>query len=483
MTKEVYEKILDRLAELIAGTEFENHVYAVGGCVRDSLMGREIKDIDLVVDIENGGIEMSRSLFKKGLLRYEPVVYETYGTTMFRLKDFPDDELEAVQTRKEQYHSDSRNPETAFGTLQEDAQRRDLTVNALYYNVSTHEMLDPTGGMADMERNVIRVTSTPDIVYQDDPLRILRAIRFYGQFNTGLKNPAYTWVIEKETFEGMKMHSNRLEIISKERIATELHKMLLTEYPSECLELLKDTGAMHYVIPELEETYDMTQNEYHFGTVWEHTLKVVDEASARTKDLHVLMAALLHDIGKIETRSEKDGKVHFYKHEFAGIRLVDTILRRLKEPVDMIRDVQFLTENHMLTKSWKDDLTGFKNEDRLFRGIRKLQYKCGRKRFYQLMNLIHADNMSHVLEHCLPNQVKNIIMISEHMEEDGRDMFDYQLPVDGNDVMEVRQIKPCAEVRECLSYLTKLAFNNPKITREECISQIRGWKPSQKKDV
>jgi tRNA nucleotidyltransferase/poly(A) polymerase len=152
---------------------------------------------------------------------------------MFRLKDFPDDELEAVQTRKEQYHSDSRNPETAFGTLQEDAQRRDLTVNALYYNVSTHEMLDPTGGMADMERNVIRVTSTPDIVYQDDPLRILRAIRFYGQFNTGLKNPAYTWVIEKETFEGMKMHSNRLEIISKERIATELHKMLLTEYPSE----------------------------------------------------------------------------------------------------------------------------------------------------------------------------------------------------------------------------------------------------------
>jgi hypothetical protein len=99
------------------------------------------------------------------------------------------------------------------------------------------------------------------------------------------------------------------------------------------------------------------------------------------------------------------------------------------------------------------------------------------------MDLIHADNMSHAPEHCLPNQVKNIIMISEHMEEDGRDMFDYQLPVDGNDVMEVRQIKPCAEVRECLSYLTKLAFNNPNISREECISQIRGWKPSQKKDV
>ena len=481
MTQEVYKQILDRLAELIAGTEFEKHVYAVGGCVRDSMIGREIKDIDLVVDLENGGINLSRSLCNKHLLTHEPIVYETYGTTMFRLKDFPDVELEAVQTRKEQYHSDSRKPETAFGTLHEDAMRRDLTVNALYYNISTHEILDPTGGMTDMERNVIRVTSTPDIVYEDDPLRILRAIRFYGQFNTGLKNPAYTWVIDRATFEGMKTHSHRLTIISKERITAELHKMLMTEYPSECLELLKDTGAMHYVIPELEETYDMTQNEYHFGTVWEHTLKVVDEASTRTKDLHVLMASLLHDIGKIRTRTVKDGKVHFYKHELAGIRMVDTILRRLKEPVDMIRDVQFLTEHHMVTKAWKDDLTGFKNEDRLFRGLRKLQYKCGRKRFYQLMDLIHADNMSHAPEHCLPNQVKNIIMISEHMEEDGRDMFDYQLLVDGNDVMEVRQIQPCAEVRDCLSYLITLAFNNPKMTREECISHIKSWRPSEKK--
>ena len=473
MTYETYISVLDRLAELIKGTRFENNVYAVGGCVRDSIIGREIKDIDLVISIENGGTDLASELYKGRHLAHQPVIYETYGTAMFRLKDFPDLELEAVQTRKEQYHSDSRNPETSFGTIEEDLMRRDLTINAIYYNVSTRTMLDLTNGQEDIERRIIRVTSTPDIVYEDDPLRILRAIRFYGQLNTSVKDPGNFWVIDKATFEGMKSHSHRLTIISKERIATEFHKMLLTDYPSECLELLRKTGAMHFVIPELEETYDMTQNEYHFGTVWEHTLKVVDNASQETRDLNVMMAAVLHDIGKIKTRSVKDGKVHFYEHERASENMIPDILRALKEPVEMIKEVSKLAGGHMMAKPWKDDLSGVKNIDR---SIRKLQYRYGKDMFDKLMIVIDADNKAHADGYCLPYQVKNIREVSERLIATGKDMFEYRLPVTGDDIMEVRQIKPSREVRRCLDYLIKLAFNKPEMTRDEFLKAAKSFK-------
>ena len=473
MTYETYISVLDRLAELIKDTRFENNVYAVGGCVRDSIIGREIKDIDLVVSIENGGTDIASELYKGRHLAHQPVIYETYGTAMFRLKDFPDLELEAVQTRKEQYHSDSRNPETSFGTIEEDVMRRDLTINAIYYNVSTRTMLDLTNGQEDIERRIIRVTSTPDIVYEDDPLRILRAIRFYGQLNTGVKDPGNFWVIDMATFEGMKSHSHRLTIISKERFATEFHKMLLTDYPSECLELLRKTGAMHFVIPELEETYDMTQNEYHFGTVWEHTLKVVDNASQETRDLNVMMAAVLHDIGKIKTRSVKDGKVHFYEHERASENMIPDILRALKEPVEMIKEVSKLAGGHMMAKPWKDDLSGVKNIDR---SVRKLQYRYGKDMFEKLMIVIDADNKAHAEGHCLPYQVKNIREVSERLVATGKDMFEYRLPVTGDDIMEVRQIKPSREVRRCLDYLIKLAFNKPEMTRDEFLKAAKSFK-------
>lgn len=476
MTQETYQNILKKLAELISGTRFENHVYAVGGCVRDSILGHEIKDIDLVVSLENGGIALSSTLYANGYLNHEPVIYETYGTTMFRLSDFPHIELEAVQTRKEQYHEGSRNPETSYGTLQEDAMRRDLTVNALYYNISTGELLDPTGGQADIERRLIRVTSTPDIVYTDDPLRILRAIRFYSKLNS--YDESARWSIDPETLRGMSEHVSGLTIISMERIAAELHKMLTSSVPSDALKLLKSTGAMHYVIPELEETYDMTQNEYHFGTVWEHTLKVVDEARKRTDDLNTLMAALLHDIGKIKTRSEKDGKVHFYEHERASQQMAPDILRRLKEPVEMMKEVATLCGGHMMAKSWGSDLSVLKNPEK---SIRKLQHKYGRKLFKKLMVLIDADNNAHAPEHCIIGQTDAIIEVSERIEKFGTDMFDYKLPIDGEDVMNVRNIPPSAEVRDCLEYCIKLALNDPLMSRDEMLKHVKSYHPKENK--
>ena len=479
MIKKKYFEILDYLKTLITGTEFENHVYAVGGCVRDELMNCDnIKDIDIVIDIPEGGIKFAQWMFNNKYTHGSIVVYETYGTAMFKLDRYPDEEIECVQTRKEQYHNkDSRNPETAYGSLIEDCMRRDLTINALYRNISTGKIDDPCGhGIDDMRTKTIRVTSTPQIVYEDDPLRILRAIRFSCRFGKD-------WYIDIPTFNGMKEHVDRLNIITEERKQDELNKILLSNNPIHGLEMIKNIGAMKYLIPELESTYDMTQNSYHFGTVWEHTLKVIESIDYNIvpyypdEVLVLRMSALLHDIGKIVTRSvDKSEHVHFYKHEYEGVRLIASILRRLKYPNDFIREVCFLTENHMITKSWKDDLSGFKNEHTCTKAIRKIQYKCGdkdnKRKFRLLMGLIHADNMSHAELHCLPNQVKNILTISNYLESDGTDMFGYKMPADGDDVMLVKNLKPGPEIKKYLDYMLKLCFNNPKVTKDELLQKI-----------
>ena len=473
MTKETYLEILGNVREKIAGTEFEGNVFAVGGCVRDEMMGKPIKDIDIVVSLPEGGIRFAEYMRESGFVTGSVVTYETYGTAMFRLAEYPDVEIECVQTRKEQYRDKgSRNPETAYGTLEEDCMRRDLSINALYRNVTSGEILDPCGkGIDDIRDKIIRVTSTPEIVYNDDPLRILRAVRFRCRFGSD-------WIIDRETYDGMIANAGRLEIITDERKQEEFSKILLTDACVEGVRIIRRIGAMKHIIPELEQTYDMTQNNYHFGTVWDHTVRVlenIDAGQAESEhDLLVLrMSALLHDIGKIVTRSaDVNGNVHFYKHELEGVPLIEKILKRLKYPNHFIGEVTFLAKNHMLTKSWKDDLSGFKNTQRRNRAVRKLQYKCGKKRFFMLLNLIHADNVSHAEEHCMPNQTGNICSVSEMLERDGTGMFGFKLPVNGEDVMEAKNLKPGPHVKKYLDYLLKECYNNPRLTKEELIKSI-----------
>lgn len=469
MTKQYFENIIAYLREITKDTIFENHLYCVGGAMRDYVMGNEIKDIDLVLDIENGGILFAEWMESNGHTKGSVVTYPTYGTAMFRLKEFSDIEIECVQTRKEQYKDkNSRNPETTFGSIYEDAMRRDLTINALYYHIGNDEILDVTGkGVEDIKNHIIRVTSTPEIVFFDDGLRLLRTCRFSSRFG---------WEIEKTTYDGMVKNVDRLSTITKERIQDELNKMLMCDRPIMALKLMKDIGLLKYVIPELVETIGLEQNKYHFGDVWKHTLKVLEIVSLRpywgASSLELRMAALLHDIGKITTRSvDENGNVHFYKHELASYDLCERILRRLKYSNDFISEVKFLVKNHMRTKQFGNDCSKMKDKT-----LRKLQYECGHERFFDLMTLIDADNKAHAVEYCLPDQVYYICKKTNEMVDSGEDMFDYQLPIDGNDVMEIKNIKPCKEVKECLEYAMKLAFNKPKITREELIKHVKGYK-------
>lgn len=268
-----------------------------------------------------------------------------------------------------------------------------------------------------------------------------------------------------------------MRIITHERIRDEFDKMLTCDHPVQALELLRKTSAMHYIVPELEETYDMTQNHYHFGTVWEHTLKVVENIVS--SDLLLRMSALLHDIGKVRTREESiDGKVHFIGHDWMSAQMVESILKNLKYSTDFIRKVQFLVAHHMDSKNWKDDLSMMKAKY-----LRKLQYTCKTEEcFNNLMLLIDADNKSHAEGFCLNNQVNLILQYSEKMKNEGSALFDYKLPFTGDEVMKLKALRPGIAVKDCLDYLLKLAFVNPVRDKENWTKCLIGYKIKNSND-
>ena len=453
--------ITDYIKDEIRGTIFENHVFAVGGSVRDMQMKNAIKDIDLVIDIENGGVEFAKFCMERGLLTHDVVIYERFGTAMFKFTEFPDDEIECVMTRGEKYPDrNSRNPETVFAGIEEDCIRRDLTINALYYNISTGEIVDMVGGLKDIEDKVIRTTNeNPDIVFDDDPLRVLRVVRFATR---------YGWEIEPKTYASMKKYVDRLEIISKERIKDEFNKILLSDNATMGIRTLCDIGAMKYIIPEVDEMIGMEQNAFHFGDVFEHTMALLDYDTKHFKDgdVAVRLALLLHDIGKIRTRYVgEDGRVHFYDHEFVGSEMVVDILKNLKYDNKTIDTVQFLVKNHMRTKSFGNDCVKIKPKS-----FNKLAYTCKNEYLYKaLARVIDCDNNSHKEEHNITGQYDYFV---SHMNEAYK-MFNYKLPVNGNDVMGVLNISGGLLVKKVLDALLNRAFPNPDtLTRENCLKQI-----------
>lgn len=464
MKREKFLEITNYIRDIIKDTEFEQHVYVVGGSVRDLIMEKEIKDIDLVIDLPQGGVRFAEWC-KEHNYTNTVVIYATYGTSMFHFKKFPDDEIECVMTRGEKYtDSGSRNPVTEFAPIMEDASRRDLTINALYYNISKKKVEDLMGcGVQDIRDGVLRVPmemvseQMVDHTFIDDPLRILRVLRFHTKL--GFK-------ISDETFNAMKRNVDRLSIITVERINTELCKILMSKNARQGIELINEIGAMKYVIPELEQCIGLGQNSYHFGDVWVHTMAVLENhCNLFEPDLICRLAALLHDIGKIECRTvDEHGRVHFYDHEFIGSDVAKRILQRLKFDNKTIDEVCFIIRNHMRAKGFDNDCRKMKEKS-----INKFMYTCGNEeRFLRTCQVIEADNLAHEKSHCITGQYARFVECVKTSK-----MFGYRLPINGDDVINEFGIEPGPIIKEILKQVMNNVYSNPDISRESCLKLMK----------
>ena len=414
MKLEIYEEIVSMLKCLIKDTKFENHTYTVGGCERDRILGNEIKDIDIVVDLPRGGIELAEYLHDTGWLVHKPVVYENFGTVMFSLVDFPDIELEAVHTRKETYRGDSRNPETAFGTIEEDCQRRDFTVNAIYRNVSTGTLHDFNGNSRkDLLNKEIRACGDPDVIFGEDPLRILRAFRFTDRLDFRL---------DGLTFLGMDKHCDRLSIISQERITDEFSKILLGNDPTYMFGGMLGPTLKKYIFPVLDEN--------GLSKIFNISLK--QNLKRCPKDLIVRLAVLFSNL---------------------GITTIEILMRSMKYSNDQIKEVCFLVEKGNKYK----DYTFIKPT------VRQIMFECKNfSRFCRLTSFLEAIEKK-------GNELKLIGMF-----EVGDVMFGYKLPVNGDDIMKEYNLEPGPLIKEILDYLQTQCFFNPYISKDTLLKSVQG---------
>ena len=316
-----------KLFKLISKTAEDSglSVYIVGGYVRDLLMKRAAPtDIDFVT--EGSGIALAQSVAAVIDPETKVSVFKTYGTAMFRYQGL---ELEFVGARKESYNAESRNPSVEQGTLEDDQKRRDFTINAMAISLNQEsfgELVDPFHGVEDMEKRILRTPLEPEQTYSDDPLRMMRAVRFAATLG---------FSIEENSLEAIKKEAHRIKIVTIERIMVEFNKIMLSEKPSTGLKILKDTGLLELIIPELTalEGIEEVEGQTHKDNFW-HTLEVVDNISQNTENLWLRWAALLHDIGKAPTKKFVKGTGWtFHGHEFLGSKMVKTLFQRLKLPL------------------------------------------------------------------------------------------------------------------------------------------------------
>ncbi len=417
------------ISEISAGMDVES--YVVGGWVRDLLLNRPSKDIDIVV--LGSGLELARKIAQKTGKTKSLKVFKNFGTAMLRVDDW---EIEFVGARKESYRSQSRKPLVENGTFEDDISRRDFTINAMAISLNKDnygELVDLFNGLKDLEKKKIKTPLDPDITFSDDPLRMMRAVRFATQFG---------FHIDCKAYEAIKANAQRLQIVSVERIMDEFNKILLAPKPSIGLKLLKSSGLLQEFLPELVKLSgtEVINGKAHKDNFL-HTIKVVDNLSEKSNSLWLRWAALLHDIAKPQTRQfDKDTGWTFHGHEFFGSKMVPRIFKRLKLPLtDKMKYVQKLVLLHLrpiaLTESIVTDSA-----------VRRLLFEAGDD-IDDLMTLCEADITS-ANETKVKKYLENFEMVRIKLKEiEEKDKIrNWQPPVSGNDIMETFALKPCREI-------------------------------------
>lgn len=407
-------------------------VYIVGGYVRDLLMKRKAStDIDFVT--EQSGIELAQNVAQDIDPKLKVSVFKTYGTAMIKYKDL---ELEFVGARKESYTENSRKPEVEGGTLEDDQKRRDFTINAMAISLNKDnfgELIDPFNGVEDLEKEILRTPLEPAQTYSDDPLRMMRAVRFASTLG---------FTIEENSLEAIRQEAERIEIVSMERIMVEFNKIMLSEKPSVGLKLMEQTGLLKLVIPELIELkgVEEVEGQTHKDNFY-HTLEVVDNISVNTDNLWLRWAALLHDIGKAPTKKFVEGTGWtFHGHEFLGSKMVKTLFQRLKLPLGS--DMKYVQKMVKLSSRPIALIT----DDASDSALRRLLFDAGED-LEELFTLCKADittKNSKKQEKFKKNFEYVAVKIKEVEEKD--QVRNFQPPITGEEIMEMFNLQPGREI-------------------------------------
>ncbi len=425
------EPVLRRIGEI--ADSMGREVYVVGGYVRDIFLQRPVNDIDFVT--VGSGISLAKEV-SEALGRGDHLtVYANYGTAQIKYRNL---ELEFVGARRESYHRESRNPIVEDGTLEDDQNRRDFTINAMAICLNAErygELVDPFGGIADLHKGIIRTPLDPDITFSDDPLRMMRAIRFATQLN---------FEIYPETFEAIRRNRERISIITRERINDELGKIMRSARPSIGFRLLDECGLLQLIFPVLSELkgVEIMEGKGHKDN-FNHTLQVVDNVAAHSDNEWLRWAALLHDIGKPQTKryDEKLGWT-FHNHNFVGEKMISRIFRKMKMPMnEKMKYVEKLVGLHMRPQSVGED--GVSDS-----GVRRMITDAGED-LDDLMILAEADITSKNPAK-VRRQLEGFARLRKRMSElsDADALRNWKNPVNGNEIIDYFKIEPGKEIAE-----------------------------------